>query len=315
VIRFALLLLAALVVSTGLRAGEVAVAVDNQSKPTTCAEEDNVYLRLQSPLVRHFRIEAVHPAYMASLKADNDAADFDHCDFATPASPPPSPKFTPRKLTLYHDENMELIGFTFTDFWRTNKVPVRVGAHEETDIHLLQLWLRVGDQFEEVLVLYPTDGYWRARPLTPVNLSARSAYGSSFLIGPVEEQGRPLVDLKDVVFDPATRAFTLHFAKGGEGKLQVAALDQQHIALDVFLDRSIADAPFAAVRSMFVAGDNADMSQVTWHNRDGASQSLPVLDFKNASAVELRAERAVPSRHNTSAPDLVFGSFSGHQNP
>jgi hypothetical protein len=313
VIRFALFLIAVVLVSTGLRAGEVAVSVDNQSRATACAEEDNVYLRLQSPEVRQFRIEAVHPAYIASLTSDNDAADFDHCDFAKPDSPPPVPKFTPRKLTLYRDANTELIGFTFADFWRTNKVPVRVGSHEETDIHLLQLWLRVGEQFEEVLVLYPTDGYWRARPLTPSNLPARSAYGSSFLIGPVEEQERPLVDLKDVVFDPGARAFTVHFVKGGEGRLQVAALDRQHIALDVTLDRAVTSVPFAAVRSMFVADDNADMSRVTWRERDGVSPSLPVLDFKSVSTVELHAERVIPSRHNTSAPDLVFSGFTDMQ--
>ena len=39
-------------------------------------------------------------------------------------------------------------------------------------------------------MLYPQDGYWRARPLPPVNLKW-SAYGSSFLVGPVEfDSGR-----------------------------------------------------------------------------------------------------------------------------
>lgn len=309
-IRAIFLLVAFLLVSTALHAEGIAVSVDNKSKPTACAEEDNVYLRLQSPEVRHFRIEAVHPAYIASLKTDNDAPDFAHCDFAKPSSPPPAPKFTPRKVSLYRDSNMELVGFTFADFWRTNKVPVRIGSHQKIDIHLLQLWLRVGEQFEEVLVLYPTDGYWRARPLTPDNLSARSAYGSSFLIGPVEEQERPLVDLKDVVFDPVARAFTLHFAKGGEGRLQVAALDRSHIALDVTLDRSISNAPFAAIRSMFVADDNADMSRVSWRGSDGSLHSSSVLNFHTANAVELHAERIVPSHHNTSAPDLIFRNFS-----
>jgi hypothetical protein len=314
VIRLVLLLVVALVGSSGLRAEEMAVSVDNRSKPTACAEEDNVYLRLQSPQVRHFLIEAVHPTYIASLKADNDAPDFNGCDFAKPAALPPPPKFTPRKVSLYRDANMELIGFTFADFWRTNIVSVRVGSREENNIHLLQLWLRVDEQFEEVLVLYPTDGYWRARPLTPANLSARSAYGSSFLIGPIEEQERPLVDVKDVLFDPAARAFTLHFAKGGEGRLQVVALDRQHIALDVTLDHVISETPFAAVRSMFVSQDNADISRVSWRGRDGVLQSSSVLDFKNALAIELHAERVVASRHNTSAPDLVFRDFTAASN-
>ena len=33
------------------------------------------------------------------------------------------------------------------------------------------------------------------------------------------------------------------------------------------------------------------------------------MDFKRASAVEVWAGRLVPSRHNTSAPDMVFRDF------
>ena len=36
----------------------------------------------------------------------------------------------------------------------------------------------------------------------------------------------------------------------------------------------------------------------------------PVMDFKSASAAELWAGRTVPSRHNTSAPDMVFRDFT-----
>jgi hypothetical protein len=35
----------------------------------------------------------------------------------------------------------------------------------------------------------------------------------------------------------------------------------------------------------------------------------PVMDFSRASAAELWAGRLVPSRHNTSAPDMVFREF------
>ena len=69
---------------------------------------------------------------------------------------------------------------------------------------------RFNERAEEVLVLYPADGYWRARPLPPGNLRW-SAYGSSFLIGPVETSGRPFVDIRDVAFDPETSTFTLEF--------------------------------------------------------------------------------------------------------
>lgn len=289
-------------------ADEPEVTVDNQSRPTACAEEDNIYLRLQSPDVRSFSIEARHPIYISTLMTDQKDPDFTHCDFVT-KPPAPTRTFTPRQMTLYEDDNWRLIGFTFATFWRTGSVPVRIGARVVNNIHLLQLWTRSHGTPEEVLVLYPTDGYWRARPLTPVNLPS-SAYGSSFLIGPIEVKDRPFVAIAEVTFDPSAEAFKLRFARGGEARLKVDYLSRERIALDVTFDGAIGDGPFAAIRSMFVAEDNADMARVAWRGV-GAMDSAPVLDFTGATVAEVRAERMVPSRHNATAPDLVFGHFSG----
>ena len=87
-------------------------------------------------------------------------------------------------------------------------VPVRVGDRVESGVQLLQLWVRAHDRAEEVLVLYPQDGYWRARPLPPENLKW-SAYGSSFMIGPIEFEQRPLVTIREIVFEPGTKTFRL----------------------------------------------------------------------------------------------------------
>ena len=59
---------------------------------------------------------------------------------------------------------------------------------------------------EEVLVVYPQDGYWRVRPLPPRHLG-ENAYGSSFLVGPVEVGARPFVALSEIAFEPETQAF------------------------------------------------------------------------------------------------------------
>src|SRR4030095_231940 len=60
-----------------LRAAEpVAVKVINASEPTLCAETDNVYVKLVSPSVEQFIVEASHPAYARTIVADNAAADF-----------------------------------------------------------------------------------------------------------------------------------------------------------------------------------------------------------------------------------------------
>jgi hypothetical protein len=284
----------------------MAVEIVNESEPTLCAEKDNVYLKLMASGVRRFTIEAVHPAYMGTIVVDRAAPDFRNCDM----SGDPVHKSEPRRVTLYETLEWQLVGLTFPSFWRPSQIPVRVGNRVETGLHLLQVWVRYQERAEEVLVLYPADGYWRARPLPPAHLRW-SAYGSSFLIGPVETSGRPIVDISEIAFDPTTRTFRTVFARGGAATVRLDTIDQERIVLDVGLDPPVgADRPFAALRSMFVTEVNADVAQIGW--RASGSQSWRqegVMDFKRANVVELWAGRTVPSRHNLSAPDIVFRDF------
>ena len=293
--------------AAALAADTLAVDVINSSEPTLCAEKDNVYLKLQSAQARRFTVEAVHPAYIGTVVVDRWAPDFTNCDMSSDTSF----KFERRRSTIYETEEWQLVGLTFPSFWRANQVPVRVDNRIETGFHMLQLWTRYQERAEEVLVLYPADGYWRARPLPPVNLRW-SAYGSSFLIGPVETDSRPFVDIRDIAFDPATRTFTLNFARGGSATLRLDKLDQERITLDVALAASVGSKrPFAALRSMFVTDTNNDVAQVAWRNRDSQRwEQAPVMSFSRSSAAELWAGRIAPSRHNTSAPDMIFRDFS-----
>ena len=288
-------------------ADQIAVDVINESEPTLCAEKDNVYLKLQSGQARRFTIEAVHPAYAGTIVVDRFAPDFRNCDM----SKDPVFKFEPRQVTIYESAEWRLVGHRFDSFWRPNQVPVKVGDRVENGLHLLQLWTARHGGFDEVLVLYPADGYWRARPKPPANLNW-SAYGSSFLIGPVETQGRPLVDIKDIAYEPATKTFTLNFVRGGNATLRVETLDDQRLVLDVNLSGSAgAQRPFAALRSMFVSEGNSDVARIGWRAKDGQLwREEPVMEFKRATAAELWAGRLVPSRHNMSAPDMVFRDFN-----
>jgi hypothetical protein len=288
-------------------AGPIAVEVANASVPTLCAETDNVYLKLTSPAVRRFIIEAIHPAYAGTIVADRTAPDFRNCDM----SADPVHHAEPRRVTIYETAELQLIGHTFPSFWRPPAVPVRVGTRVEAGLHLLQLFVKYRERTEEVLVLYPADGYWRARPLPPAHLRW-SAYGSSFLIGPVETQGRPFVDIRDVAYDPATKSLRLGFARGGAAVVRLQTLDQERIVLEVTLEAAVAaERPFAALRSMFVTETDADVAQVGWRAKGSELwQRVPVMEFKRASAVELWAGRTLPSRHNVSAPDMSFRDFS-----
>lgn len=283
----------------------IAVDVVNASEPTLCAEKDNVYLRLLSPAARRLTIEAVHPAYVGTILVDRWKPDFTNCDMSND----PAFTFQKRRLTIWETEEWWLVGLTFPSFWRPHQVPVRVGERVETGFHLLQLWTWRDGRADEVLVLYPADGYWRVRPKPPVNLRW-SAYGSSFLLGPVETEGRPLVEIKAVAFDPANLSFTLDFARGGGATVRLDKLDEERIVLDAQLTAPIAERPFAALRSMFVTEGNADVAHVGWRALGSQSwMKTPVMEFSRASAAELWAGRLLPSRHNTSAPDMVFRDF------
>ena len=117
---------------------EAPVEIINASTPTRCAEEDNVYIKLQGERVRRFRIEARHPAYVGAIVADRWDPDFANCNMPAAAAY----RFEPRRLTIYETEDWQLVGLTFPSFWRPNSVPVRVGTRIETGFHLLQLWTR-----------------------------------------------------------------------------------------------------------------------------------------------------------------------------
>jgi hypothetical protein len=163
---------------------------------------------------------------------------------------------------------------------------------------------------EEVLVLYPQDGYWRLRPLAPAGL-APTAFGSSFLIGPVEVDGRPVVKLREVAFDPKARAFTLSFERGGTARVVMAKTDQSRHVLEVAFDAPIAGRPFAALRSMYVTDFNNDVARIAVVESGGKGwRESGILDFKRAMATHVWAGRVAFSRHNASSPDMAFLGFS-----
>ncbi len=295
--RFASLAAALLFANAAFAADDIAVDVQNASTPTLCAEEDNVYVKLASPEVRRFKVEAVHPNYIGTIVVDRSAFDLHNCPELKAA---PFITEQPRRITIYEDEKWQLIGITIPNFWRKTVVPVRVGDRSESGAQLLQLWTRANDRAEEVLVLYPQDGYWRARPLPPKNLSW-SAYGSSFLVGPIEMKERPIVDIKEVVFDPATRTFRLQFTRGGSATLRLEKLDIDSQVLDVTLDPPVGgDLPFAALRSMFVTEINNDVAHLGWRVKGAKTLGAAASDGLQARERGRglgRAARALAPQH------------------
>ncbi len=291
----------------------LAVEVKNESEPVLCAEKDNVALSFSSKDVRSFRIEAAHPVYLAPGMRDNWEADWTACDLTgDPAYAPPAP---PGRFTIYEEIEMWIVGYRFPSFWRPATANVRIGDRVEKGLHLIQVWMLRTDGAEEVLVLYPQDGYWRARPLAPRPMR-NTAYGSSFLIGPVEVEGRPIVKLKEIVFDPKTRSFSLDFERGGKGMLAIREADENKLALDVSFDKPIEGRPFAMMRSMYVTEFNNDVARIAVREKGAkAWREDNIMKFDRAVATDIWAGRLAPSQHNKSSPDFVWNSFSDGPTP
>lgn len=277
------------------------------SRPTRCAEEDNVDVPIRGEGVAAFRVVAEHPPYVASIVEDSTAPDFTDCDMSND----PVFRFTPRTVVLHEDATLRVVGHAFETFWRPEQVDVVVGGRVERGLHLVQIVRRGAQRDVEMLVVYPSDGYWRAKPLPPPNLPD-TAYGSSFLVGPVEQRGRPMVAFRRIAFDPAAMRFDLDFADGRRGTLAFAEASSARMELAVTLDPPVpAGQAFAALRSMYVRTDQADVSIARTPADDTAAPVRPIIGFGGFRAADARFGRIAPSKHNLSAPDMVFRGFLG----
>jgi hypothetical protein len=225
---------------------EMTVKVQNLSEPEVCAEKDNIDIRFSNPDVRRFKIQAIQPSYIGMLREDRYLPDWTACDMT---GDPAYVSGKPRQVTLWETPSMWVVGHVFPAFWRPATVPVKIGDRVEHGLHLIQLWMRVNERSEEMLVVYPPDGYWRMRPLPPKHLGW-TAYGSSFMVGPVTMEGRPVVALKEIAFDPEEKKFTFTFRDGGEGALRIVHLDADRFVIEATLAGDLPrDKPFAALRS------------------------------------------------------------------
>ncbi len=289
--------------------GELAVEIANQSEPVLCAEKDNVTLALSSDAVKSFRIEAAHPAYINTLQRDSFEADWTACDLKSDPSFKSEVGVTTRK-TLYEEPAMWIVGWTFPTYWRPSTATVTVGNRVEKGLHMLQVWMIRPMGGEEVLILYPQDGYWRIRPKAPLG-QAPTAFGSSFLIGPVEIDGRPVVRISDVTIDPRALTLTVTFARGGSATVALSSIDHNKTVLDVNLSAPVAGLPFAMMRSMYVTDFNNDVARVAVREAGAPGwREDGIMTFKGGTATDLWAGRSTISRHNSSSPDMIFNAFS-----
>ncbi len=295
-------------------AGPLGVSVENKSEPVLCAEKDNVTLTFTSPKVLRFSIEAAHPSYINSITTDSFEPDWTACEFKGEATAPARP---PQRKTIYEDIELWIVAHRYESFWRDAGARVVIGDEVHDGIHLLQVWAIRPMGGEEVMVLYPQDGYWRMRPKAPSG-RAPTAFGTSFLLGPIsEDKGRPVVDIEEVKFLPEARTFQLKFKGGNSAEVALGPLDQQRNRLDVSFSNPITAKPFATIRSMYVTRFNNDVADVAVLDEGKTAWiETPVMEFEGATAAtELWAGRNSLSRHNTSSPDMVFKDFDDSAAP
>jgi hypothetical protein len=268
---------------------------------------DNVVVELSGEGVSGFDIHARHPAYLAPGIEDRMAADFTGCEF-------PETRvwhFAPFSTVLYEDERIRLMGHRLSGSWRPDLVDFEVGGRVVHGLHLTQLIVKQDGHDVEVLVLYPADGFWRAKPLPPEGRKD-TGFGSSFTIGPLTRDYRSFVRLSRVAFDPATLTYRLDFAEGGSASLKVEEIGRDELDLHVTMDPPTGREPFLLLSSMFVAPDNADVARVKVTGRPGGEpRVIPMDRLTGATGRVFAFGRDLPSRHNTSAPDLTFGPFYG----
>jgi len=305
-------LLWALLSCAAASAAPAQATVSNDTHATACAEEDNVSLNLSGKSIRRFRVEALPPAYLASIEKDSTAPDFSGCNFDGSTHPTdPRYSFKERRAVLHDGPRWQVVGITLPSFWRPEQVPVRVDGRPDRGFHMIQVFAKTGARPLEALVMYPSDGYWRIKPL-PAPRFGDGVYGSSFVMGPVEQAGRPVARIASIAIDTKPLAFKLRFANGGEAKVDVREISEARTTLDVAMKPGRGQGPrFAVLRSMYVAADNADMSEVAWRaTPDAAEERKPLPEVKALEAADVRFGRSIPSRHNTSAPDIRFGGFA-----
>ncbi len=320
-----LFFLGSVFLSQAVFAEPFSVTVVNASTQTKCAEEDNVYIKLQSPDVTKFSFDALQPVYARKVRFSRTAPDFTDCSFGplidaqkaklegkAPAKKSPPPKLDSK--VLYEDDELIIKGVQYPDFWRKTPVPMTINGKSVESRHLIQVFTKRsslrGKPFE-YLVLYPQDGYWRSR-MMPVKGRGDNVYGASFLIGPVEEKERPFVDISSIAINTKARRFDLAFARGGSGQLNFNEPTPQAFGIVVSLKRDPANAslPFAAFRSMYVSETNADTARLMWRSAPNAEWRGGLLpSVKQETAMEVKLDRVMPSKHNTLSPDFVFRNF------
>lgn len=273
---------------------------DNESSCTSCAEEDNVNIPLYAQQITHFRIVATHPTY--DIGQDSCAADFSNCPETDAGGDQAA---DPCQMLL--DDGLNVIKLCQDEsWWLGNTMAVTVNG-QTGDGHRLVWQRKIADEdsWPEVLVIYQ-DGNLRLKPQPPAG-RADVCFGSSVIVGPAPPATRPFVEIAEISVNPSMMNLALTYRDGGAASLHLA-VNREQATVSVTANYG-ASAPFATFRSMYVSEGNADVERI--ETDAGLFQLLNDDDLVCTPAWSILTgsrwffQRAVRSKHNTSAPDIL----------
>lgn len=283
--------------------GDVGLMV-NDSKRTTCAEEDNINIPLLTPVsgqqIASFVIEATHPTYPWTV--DHTAPDFSNCSF------PPGQDYTfanPQSKTIYSDGKTAIVAIREAKFWQPTGMTAVGNQGSLSDTHYIAVHRMVapGD-YPQFLVIY-ADGNVRLKAQPPMG-RADTIFGSSVIVGPALRAARPVVDIEQLTYRPENDSLFIRYASGESATFFIEQVDRtkSRIRVETSFDPASSDTAFAIFRSMFVANGNSDADSITWVTPEGQTIVSSVMDMTEATGTDFFLSRQFWSKHNTSAPDI-----------
>ncbi len=292
-------------------AAPASVTVSNHSRTTACAEEDNVSLHLQAPASRAPARRGAAAPYLDRVDRDVTTPDFSGCNFdggAHPTDPAYRFREAPWSCCTTARDGASSGSRCRPSGARSGCRCASASARCAASICCRCSRRPATPSPREVLVLYPADGYWRIKPV-PAPRFGDGVYGSSFLLGPVVDDGRPVVNIASIRIETRPLVLRLRFADGGQARVAVVEASRARERWTCRCASVASRDTVRHLRSMHVAPDNADASEIRWRQDANAALQVQPLETVAAHRGDRRALRPQRPSRGTSAPDLRYRDF------
>jgi hypothetical protein len=276
---------------------QLGLRATNLSYRTECAEESNINIPLYGRM-KSFVLEATHPTY--EFDEDNCERDLAHC--------PPLDLMMEKEPTvvkLFDDGETVIEAVTELKWWRPRGMLASVDKGMEVrNVHYLRIYRKMVDRdsWPQFMVIY-SDGGVRLCPQPPVG-KENVCFGSFVVVGPAAPGRKPYADVISARYLTESKKMIVVYKDGGFATFDLKQVTRDHARIKVKVDYPTDKLPFAIVRSMYVEPGKADVDMVRWKDAAGTAHENDVTTFKGGEGVEWSFSRAIPSRHNTSAPDI-----------